>query len=85
MTDGGREIRLGIHQPTQAEMEEEFEIDGTLDQIAAAVLAGGVAMREPVHQPLLLTGFSRSRPVAPNFALSLPRDGAAGHPSRRIT
>lgn len=33
------------HQPTKAEMEEVIMIDGTPDEIAAAVLRGGAPRR----------------------------------------
>ena len=33
------------HQPTKAEMEEVTAIDGTLDEIAAAVLKGGASRK----------------------------------------
>ena len=35
------------HQPTKAEMEEVVVIDGTPEEIAAAVLRGGATRREP--------------------------------------
>lgn len=35
------------HQPTQAEMEEPIQVDGTPEEIAAAVLQGGATRREP--------------------------------------
>ena len=34
------------HQPTKAEMEEVIVIDGTPEEIAAAVLRGGAAPRK---------------------------------------
>jgi len=38
------------HQPTKAEMEEVVKVRGTPDQIARAVLSGGVSRREPKAQ-----------------------------------
>ena len=38
------------HQPSKAEMEEVIVIDGTSDEIAAAVLSGG-ASREETEPP----------------------------------
>ena len=46
-----RKDKPETHQPTQAEMEEEFEIDGTPDEIAAAVLVGGAARRDSDQTP----------------------------------
>ena len=40
-----------IHQPTKAEMEEVVVIDGTPNEIAAAVLHGGARRKEPVEPP----------------------------------
>ena len=40
-----------IHQPTKAEMEEAIAIDGTPDEIAAAVLRGGAHRKEPAEPP----------------------------------
>lgn len=34
------------HQPTKAEMEEVIAIDGTPDEIAAAVLKGGASRKQ---------------------------------------
>ena len=43
---GERARSPAIHQPTKAEMEETIVIDGTPDEIAAAVLLGGAPRRE---------------------------------------
>ena len=38
------------HQPSKVEMEEVVVIDGTLEDIAAAVLRGGAPRKEPEPQ-----------------------------------
>ena len=45
-----RVLRLpATHQPTKAEMEEVIAIDGSPDEIAAAVLRGGAPRRNPAQ------------------------------------
>ena len=46
MTD--RQAKPETRQPSKEELEEVIEIDATPGQIAAAVLQGGAARREPV-------------------------------------
>ena len=44
MTD--RQAKPETHQPSKEELEEVIQIDATPDQIARAVLTGGVPRRE---------------------------------------
>ena len=49
MTDTRTKSPAASHQPSKAEMEEAIVIDGTPDEIAAAVLRGGAPRREPAE------------------------------------
>ena len=47
-----RPASAATHQPTKAEMEEVIVIDGTPEEIAAAVLRGGAPRRKTqVNRP----------------------------------
>ena len=48
MTD--RQSKPETRQPSKEELEEVIVINGTPDQIAAAVLTGGAARREPARR-----------------------------------
>ncbi len=39
----------GSHQPRKAEMEESIVIDGTPEEIAAAMLEGGAKRKKPLE------------------------------------